>query len=224
MNPSHRSYLLVALLAVMCGGSGIAPAELANPGFDEGSPGPVGTIGSVVRPYFQAGHWGAEYAYIVEAGGGVEPRSAPHMLLMLDTGEGMIDTQALQAVHVPYQFDYVELSAWANCETDATFGLKLHFFAAADGWPDPLATHHEYFTLDASPLSWERFSLEPQPLPDGTQWIVAEVNFLNASLDHRAGYVDDVELVLHGAVRSDAATWSAVKDLYRPAILVAPLR
>ena len=224
MNPSCRSNLLVALLTVTLGGSTMALAELVDPGFDEGLPGPVGTIGSVVRPYFQAGHWGAEYANIVEAEGNVTPRSAPHMLQMLDTGGGTTDTQALQAVHVPFQFDYVELSAWANCETDATFGLKLHFFAAADDWPDAMAAHLEYFTLDALPLSWERFSLEPQPLPDGTQWIVAEVNFLNAPLGDHAGYVDDVELIFHGVVPNDAATWSAVKGLYRPAILVVPLR
>lgn len=169
----------------------------------------------IVRPVFQSGIWGAELAYIAESSGDLQHLSAPYMLEMINTGQDMIDTQALQVIHAPFPFDSVELKARANCQASATFGLKIHFFADPDGWPDALATHLESFTLDDSPLTWELFGLEPQARPAGTRWIVAEVNFLNETLDEHAGRVDDVELIFHGAVSGDAASWSLVKGWFR---------
>jgi hypothetical protein len=216
MNPKQRSLLVAAsLAAILVCGPGATSAQLANPGFDEGPLGLVGSVQAIVWPVFQAGIWGAELAYIAGSSGDLQPLSAPYMLEMISTGQDMSDTQALQVIHAPFPFDYVELKAWANCQAPATFGLKIHFFADPDGWPDALATHLEYFTLDASPLTWEPFGLEPQARPAGTQWIVAEVNFLNETLDEHAGCVDDVELIFHGAVSADAASWSSVKGLFR---------
>lgn len=217
MKPYRRSCSSAAILAAVILCSTTTATELADPGFDDGPLGMVASIGSVVRPLFQVGHWGAELAYIVESTGNVHPRSLPYMLQMLDTGPGMIDTQALQAVYVPFQFDYAEMRAWTNGETAATFGLKIHFFEAADSWPEAIGAHQESFTLDASPHTWEQFTLQPLAVPAAAQWIVAEVNFLNATLDGHAGYVDDVELIFHGVVAGDAMTWTAVKGLFRPA-------
>lgn len=216
MSPKQRSLFVAASLAaiIVCG-PGATSAQLANPGFDEGPLGPVGSVQAIVQPVFQAGIWGAELAYIAESSGDLQPLSAPYMLEMISTGQDMINTQALQVIHVPLPIDRVELMAWANCQVPATFGLKIHFFADPDGWPDALVTHLESFTLDASPLTWELFGLESQAWPTGTQWIVAEVSFLNETLDEHAGCVDDVVLIFHSAVSTDAASWSSVKGLFR---------
>ena len=214
MKHHPKSYLTVVLLAACIGSSTIGSAQLVNPGFDDGPPGNVGNFGAVVAPTFLAGFWGAENSYIVGPVGNIVPRTTPYMLQMLD--DNLVVTQAWQAVDVtgnPPQ--YAELRAWANSSSGATFRLRIHCFDSLYGWPGSIFVTSNEFYLDSLAHTWEQFSLGPLAIPENTQWIVAEIYFLNSSLDALGGFVDDVELLFMDVVATENMTLSSVKALFQ---------
>ena len=210
----------LAVAALMASAALVSPAaaQLVNPAFDSGPPGPVGNFGTVVGPPFQAGFWGAEDADIVPGHPCFSVRSNPYML-QLNLGGGSY-SQAWQAVDVSTGPPaIITFSAWFNtCAAGAgvTVGVAIRTFNSANGWPTSTLYVPATITLDANPNSWEKASLDCLAIPADTKWILAEVFQANATAITPAG-VDDVELLFdpHCPVPVQPTTWGSVKALYR---------
>jgi hypothetical protein len=214
------SHILVPLaLAVLLGTVDPAAAQLVNPGFDGGPPGPVGNFGTVVGPPFQSGFWGAEDASIVGVTTcGTPPRSNPFML-SLNVGGGS-HSQAWQAVDVTASPPtLVSLRAWANtCSTvpGVTVGVDIRTFNNANGWPAHTLLTNTSFVLDSNADTWEQVVLNCVLIPADTQWILAQLFLVNSTSGNTPAYFDDVELRFDECPTPTLpSTWSSVKTLTR---------
>ncbi len=206
------------VLSVLLGMTGVAGAQLVNPGFDSGPTGVVGNFGTVVGPPFQAGFWGAEDASIDSTTTcGTAPRSNPY-LLSLGTGGGSY-SQAWQAVDVSSgPPTTVNLSAWANtCATapGVTVGVDIRTYNSANGWPTETLLINTFIVLDTDSDTWEQVSLDCVQIPADTQWILAQVFLVNSTAGGSPAYFDDVLLEFdHCVTPTIPATWGSIKALY----------
>jgi hypothetical protein len=199
--------LIVASLTLVLGAVD-ASAQLVNGDFDNAVPGPgiVGGFGTVVGPPFQPGFWGAENASIVTAGGGpggpIVPAGLPNMLEMRD--DGLTVTQAWQVINVTGSLPpnpAVSFSALMNSSTSVPGVpvqgvVRIHTFVG--NWPVSSMTASNSLTLDTSAQSWEPNNLPLTPIPANTNWILAEVYFVNSTLVNSANraYVDEARLTI----------------------------
>lgn len=200
--------LIVAVAAIAISFESASAYTLVNPGFDDASPGlgPVGGFGTVVGPPFDDGFWGAENSMITSAGTGpggpVSPLSAPYMLEMTD--EGLTHTQAWQVVHVTPNIPnrMVGLSAMFTASSNSfgtVAGVQLRTFAQGSDWPTSSGLWTATGTLDGSGSTWEQISLAPVLIPANTEWILAEVFYVNSTLSAFGsphGWVDNTELTI----------------------------
>jgi hypothetical protein len=72
-------------------------------------------------------------------------------------------------------------------------------FATGAVWPNSSGNWSTSSQIDGSGLSWEQISLAPVLIPANTEWILAEVFYVNSTLSLHGGtngYVDDVQLQL----------------------------
>ena len=206
--------LLASIFAIAVGTATASAHPLVNPGFDVPPippglpailPGAVGNFGLVVGPPFDDGFWGAENSSIVATGSGVTPLSASYMLEMMD--DGLAHTQAWQVVNVAGDLPlnpYVGLSAWftvSNNGSGSVAGVQMRTFATGAVWPTSSGIWGTSSTLDGASNTWEKISLAPVPILANTEWILAEVFYVNATLRQAGavtlnGYVDDVKLTI----------------------------
>ncbi len=194
MNNRTNQILAAIGLAVATGvapsSAQAAPNLLFDGDFDLNSP--LTTFPAILSP-FAAGQWAVENATNTTATAGVTPNSSPRMLQMSD--DGQVLTQAGQAVPVNAG-DYLTLSALFTTGTGvsgAIAGVFLDFYGANFGpttGPEISAT----LNLDANDTTWESLSISGFA-PAGTQWVVAQVTYNDASLQNSAGLPENVGFV-----------------------------
>jgi len=200
--------LLAGIFAIAIGAT-TASAALINPGFDDAIPGPgpipPASFGNVVVP-FTPGFWGAENSAITTAGGGpggpVIPLSSPNMLEMTD--DGLAVTQAWQIVQVTPNVPNrkVAFSAMFTASSQMTgtaAGVQIRTFAQGSAWPVFSGIWSAPGTLDGPGRTWEQIALPLTPIPANTEWILAEVFFVNSTLQDFMsphGWVDNARLTI----------------------------
>ena len=102
--------------------------------------------------------------------------------------------------------EQVTLSAWFNAPAGisgvAEADVFLRCYATVNSWPTPLAPPvGQSLILSAAPV-WQQMSPLTIAVPAGTNYIVADVGFLNASLQDMntgvtyPGFVDDASLTV----------------------------
>jgi uncharacterized protein (TIGR03382 family) len=174
---------------------GSARAVLTNPGFET----PTTTSASNVLNNFPgfAGIWGPEMGSITTATMGVTPFQGSRMLKMTD--DGLTYTQTFQAIDVTSFSGLINAgqaqmtaSAWLNTNGGYTgaFGLVNVMYFSGPTWGSMTGNSgNGTLTLDANPQTWEAVSVTSM-IPVGTQWLVYQVAFQNASIGTNAGFVD----------------------------------
>ena len=199
---------LVRTLSSVCGfaiaiAAAPLPAAATNllydGAFDLNSP--LTSFPAILVP-FTAGQWAVENAVNTTATSGVNPSSSPRMLQMAN--EGAVLTQAGQAVPISAG-KYITLSALFTTDKNvsgAIAGVFLDFYGATFGsptGPELSAT----LLLDPFNADWEPLSVSGFT-PAGTQWVVAQVTYNDASLGANFGYVDNASLT----VVPEPQTWA----------------
>ena len=174
---------------------GSAQAVLTNPGFET----PTTTSASNVLNNFPgfAGIWGPEMGSIATATMGVTPFQGSRMLQMTD--DGLTYTQTFQAIDVTSFGGLINAgqaqmtaSAWLNTNGGYTgaFGLVNVMYFSGPTWGSMIGNSgNGTLTLDANPQTWEAVSVTSM-IPVGTQWLVYQVAFQNASIGTNTGFVD----------------------------------
>ena len=202
--------LLAAFIAVatLIAASSDASAQLVNPGFDNAVPGlgPVGGFGTVVGPPFSPGAWVAELSSIVAIGGGpggpVAPNSNPYMLQMSNSGDTLC--QCWQVINVAGSLPpnpAVTFTALFNASStapSAVGAVRIFTFATGSNWPTWSQINQQTGTLDANTQTWQPITLPLTPIPTNTDWILAEVYYVNSTLGFSGNraYVDDARLTI----------------------------
>jgi hypothetical protein len=144
-----------------------------------------------------------------------------------------------QVTNVPYfPGEQVTLSAWfdapAGISGVAEADVFLRCYATVNSWPTPLAPPvGQSLILSAAPV-WQQMSPLTIAVPAGTNYIVADVGFLNASLQDMntgvtyPGFVDDASLTVTpepsslvlllgaGAIGLLSYAWRRRKPIGRP--------
>ncbi|MFZ1935180.1 MAG: PEP-CTERM sorting domain-containing protein [Thermoguttaceae bacterium] len=204
-----RTNLIIAsaglLLAIACTTPSAEANLLVNPGFESG-PASLTTDTVVLNNPFVTGQWGAENG-IIESGpdNGVTPNSGSYMLTEYHNSYQY--TSTYQVTNVPYfPGEQATLSAWFNAPAPisgtAEAVVALSCYAGVNSWPTPLAPPvGQALILSAAPL-WQQMSPLTITVPVGTNYIVADVGFLNSSLQDAntgvtfPGFVDDASLTI----------------------------
>ena len=175
--------------------AGAAQAVLTNPSFET----PTTTSAANVLGNFPgfAGIWGPEVGSITTATMGVTPFAGSRMLKMTD--DGLTYTQTFQAIDVTSFSGLINAgqaqmtaSAWLNTNGGYTgaFGLVNVMYFSGPTWGSMTGNSgNGTLTLDANPQTWEAVSVTSM-IPVGTQWLVYQVAFQNASIGTNAGFVD----------------------------------
>jgi hypothetical protein len=174
---------------------GSAQAVLTNGGFET----PTTTSASNVLNNFPgfAGIWGPEMGSITTATMGVTPFQGSRMLQMTD--DGLSYTQTFQAIDVTSFGGLINAgqaqmtaSAWLNTNGGYTgaFGVVNVMYFSGPTWGSMIGNSgNGTLTLDANPQTWEAVSVTSM-IPVGTQWLVYQVAFQNASIGTNTGFVD----------------------------------
>lgn len=189
---------VLAAAAVVGTSASTASAQLVDPSFELPASSVLGYSTVLNNFTGQQGVWGAEAGTNVGPVGAVSPAHLNQMHQMFLTGGVVCQTaQVTDVSWLP-----ANTSGW-NASLSAVFtndsnapanaGVSLRFFSAANFSSQIGATFASGFTTDAIPQTWEPWSLTV-PIPSGTQWIVSEVYFANASLQGGDGYVDLAEM------------------------------
>ena len=178
-----------------------AQAQLVDGGFDIN---PLTTIAAVINTPFPMlfGQWGQESATIVGPVGPVVPLSAPFMLST--TATGGIASQTAQAINVLPWAGVIAtganftLSANYNALTQGPVGAIVMQFFSGNTYASQIGTPVSgSVNVDGNPALWQNLSISGL-IPLGTQSMMAQVYYVNASLATatgalQAGYVDSVD-------------------------------
>ena len=166
----------------------------------------------ILGPPFTSGAWGAESATISGTSDGITPASGSLMLNMTD--DGLVATQAFQFVDVTaYTADInagivsVDASALYNVPAAITAGVSsvnVGFYDASHSLLGNIATSSNTLGggfVDSNVNTWQALNVVAAPLPFGTQYILMQAAYGNASMIDqsglpRSGYVDDARLSL----------------------------
>ncbi|MEY3144168.1 MAG: hypothetical protein RLY21_2661 [Planctomycetota bacterium] len=199
MSPSsrlaRRNLAALVTTALSLGLAGSAHAVLTNPSFET----PTTTAAGNVLTNFPgfAGIWGPEVGSITTATMGVTPFAGSRMLQMTD--DGLTYTQTFQAIDVTGYSGMINAgqaqltaSAWLNTNGGYTgaFGLVNVMYFSGSTWGSMTGNSGSgSLSLDANPLTWESVSVTSM-IPVGTQWLVYQVAFQNASIGTNTGFVD----------------------------------
>jgi hypothetical protein len=189
--PITQGLLAIGLASTIAFAPTTACANLLIEGaFDLNSP--LTNFSAVLGPPFHAGQWAVENAQNLSGlqPDGVMPQSDGRMLCMLD--DGLVLTQAGQAVPVIAGTEYV-LGASFTTGTNvsgAIGGLILTFYG---GNVNTLLADFELPVSLNADTAWQSFSLKAVA-PTGSKWVVAQVDYNNASLGTNTGYVDNASL------------------------------
>lgn len=201
--------LMVAIAVIGFGSQAASayttPQLLADPSFELQ---PLTTIGNVLNFPFQTNQWGDEASTITGPVGAVSPSLGAKMLSM--TTDGLVATQTLQAVDVSaYSADInaglatADFQALFNVDKNvaaATAAIYVQFWDSSHNYVG--ATNiNSVATLDANPATWEPISLTGVPIPATTKYLVAQVLYINATMNdasgaNQPGFVDDTRLTL----------------------------
>lgn len=188
----HQGASGLALMVAVASAPAQASLNLLTDGsFDLNSP--LTTFPAIVSP-FTAGQWAVENATNTGAVNCVTPASPSRMLEMLD--DGLVLTQAGQAVPV-IAGDHLTLRALftTGCGVSgAIAGVFLNFYGATFG-PQIGPGASAALNVNSNPDDWEPLWIKAV-VPNGAQWVVAQVTYNNASIGTNAGYVDDVSLTV----------------------------
>lgn len=192
---SNRSLLtsLLSLAAITTGASAVA---LTDPGFENFSTPLLSAPATLTNFVVSQNQWGQENSSIVSNTIGPVSPFAGNYHLKMDTTGG-VTTQAFQALDVSSysaainaNIATVSAGAWYNSNARAAIGgVYVSFLATPDlsNPTGPLAL--SVFTLDNSPNSWELNQFTNVPIPAGTNWILFQVAFDEASLLDASGAV-----------------------------------
>ena len=205
--PSSPSRALARRRAIPCVSALLAlaapaaQAQLVDGGFDIN---PLTTIAAVINTPFPMlfGQWGQESATIVGPVGPVVPLSAPFMLST--TATGGIASQTAQAINVLPWAGVIAtganftLSANYNALTQGPVGAIVMQFFSGNTYASQIGTPVSgSVNVDGNPALWQNLSISGL-IPLGTQSMMAQVYYVNASLATatgalQAGYVDSVD-------------------------------
>jgi PEP-CTERM motif len=177
---------------------------LTNPGFETNSLTP---LTNVLGPPYLTNIWGDEASTITGPVGGVNPNSGSQMLSM--TTDGLVATQTLEVVDVSaYATDInagavtADFSALFDVDKNVPAGaaaVYLTFWDSSNNYVGP-TNIGAALTLDFNPATWEQISLTSIPVPIGTNYLLAQVAYNNASMTvngvDQPGFVDDAVLTL----------------------------
>ncbi len=205
--------LLVTMPTALLAQSGCG--LLVNGDFEDPT---LGSFNDVVSPQFTVGFWGDESAAIVDSTSaclGVLPYEGTRMLEEWPTG-GVV-TQTWQVILVdPNPGGTFSASARLNaCEgISPRAAISILTFNSATGWPNPTSSYAVGLDLDASSSTWELLTIGCETIPDDTQYILIDVQFNNASLDGKPGFVDDVQLFCGCPVANENLSWGTLKARY----------
>ena len=160
----------------------------------------------ILGPPYTTGSWGAEMATISGTASGITPASGALMLSMTD--DGLIATQAFQLVDVSaYATDInaglatVDASALYNVPADVPAGAAAVYTGFYNGANASIGSFTIPGVLDSNVSTWQSLNINAFPVPVGTQYILMQVLYNNASMissngASRPGYVDDAMLTL----------------------------
>lgn len=195
---AFKTNAITAAALVLLACAPAAQAQLIDGGYEVG---PLTTIANVLGNPYPAylGQWGHESSTITGAVGGVVPFAGSSQMLSM-TATGGVTTQTVQAVDVT---SYGGFTSGGNFTLDAQFnaaqpgtvgGLAMQFFSG-NTYGTQIGTFvSNSFSLDANPNTWQQFGIGGA-IPSGTNWMLAQVFYTNASLANAvgtfgAGYVD----------------------------------
>ena len=117
----------------------------------------------------------------------------------------------------------VSMSALFNTSSSAPGAIgavRIFSFDSGNNWPTWTVIAQQQSPLDASAQTWQPITLAPTPIPSNTDWILAEVYYVNGTLglSGNNGYVDNARLTFGsvpepsafvlGAIGLGAAAWS----------------
>ena len=183
---------LLPLLALALAASSAQANLLVDPGFESN---PLTPIGNVLNPpTMPTGVWGHESSAITGSVGAVSPSSGLQMLSM--TNAGAVSTQAVQAVNVSSFSGLINgganftLSADFNAAQPGAIGGLLMQFFSGGGYGSQIGSFVAgNINVDGNAAGWQTHSISGL-IPVGTQTMLAQVYYLNASLGGQAGFVD----------------------------------
>jgi hypothetical protein len=182
---------------------------LNNPGFEISA---FTSAANVLTnfPGFQ-GIWGPEVGSITGATAGVTPAAGSNMLRMDD--DGLSYTQAFQVVDVS-SFGATISTGTAMVNASAFFNtvggftgafslINVAFFSGPSYGTILGNSGNGLLMLDANPQTWE-FGSVSSLIPIGTNWMMFQVAYNNASMAGNPGFVDDTSMTITPAPGSIA--------------------
>lgn len=216
MTRTHSRLAIAGLLALAIGAPVSAQNLVIDPGFElENELLTIGTVLGDFKTY--QGTWGVEAATIhTGPDGPVVPAAGDKMLRMTDDG-----------LHSTEAFQVMDLSAYASCidsgaavfELEALFNaheevpaasttININFYETPQ-WTMHTSSARSDLVLDSDPATWETNSIAAS-IPAGTRWITFEVLFVNASMDSKPGYVDEVSFLSYVPIQecADSGCWA----------------
>ena len=173
---------------------------------------PLTTAADVLNN-FTPGVWGAEQAIVIPfTNNGVTPFAGGKMLREIN--DGGVTTQTFQAMNVSSYASListgtamVNMNAFFNVGFGAAtapvgaIGVSFH---TSNTFSSMISQVSSSLVLDANTGTWEAISANMQ-IPAGTQWMVAQVLYNNASLAGQPGFVDEAKLNITQQFDSSAA-------------------
>jgi hypothetical protein len=149
------------------------------------------------------GEWGAEKGTITGVQAGVTPPQGVKMLGMVNAG--LDATQTVQVVDVTSYASLID-SGRAEFSLSALFNTPngvigdssvfLYFFTGPSYNNNFNGLALANLILDGNDQTWQKI-LKNGVIPVNTRWLVAEVQYTNASIGTNAGYVDAAELTIN---------------------------
>ncbi len=221
LKTSRLQTQIAAVAAVLLLGAAASShgATLVNPGFENNSLVPFGTVLGTNAVPMTPGVWGQENSTITGTVLPVSPNAGVRMLSMLNSGG--VTTQAGQAIPLTAaDIALVNSPLGANVTFGALFNsatagpvgaVGVSFFG--NSFYSSILTPPFYAAsaaLDNAPGSWLNQIQVTAKIPVGTTWMLAQVYYSNATLFNavgpQAGYVDDAFLSINPV--PEPATWA----------------
>jgi hypothetical protein len=177
---------------------------LTDPGFEIN---PLTSYVNVLASPYLTNVWGDEVSTITGPVGAVSPSGGVKMLSM--TTDNLVATQTFQLVDVS-AFSGAINTGTATADMSALFNVDKNVVGAKaeavvqfwDSSHSPLVgSGTGLLTLDSNPATWEPISATGVSVPVNTNYILAQVLYINSTMNDSAGvnqpgFVDDAKLTL----------------------------